>query len=103
MLLDNRVPGLTDPVAQFVVLLGRYLQAVTFRIELPAVIAAPDTVLFNLAVDEIRAAVHAARIKQSGRAVPIPVKDQTFTKNLDMARQFASVPHMAERLPVSAE
>jgi hypothetical protein len=45
---------------------ARLLEAMALHVEKPAMIAATDALFLNLAVEQRRAAVHAARIDETG-------------------------------------
>src|SRR6185312_3103155 len=74
--LLDRIPGLPGIVAMTPALrFAGLLEAAAFGIEQPAVIAAADAALLDLAVVERGAAMGAARIKQPGTAFAVAEED----------------------------
>ena len=71
--LLDRIPGLAHALALRArrVGLARHLQAMAFDVEQPAVIAAADAALFDLAVVQRGAAMRAARHHQAGPSAAV--------------------------------
>ncbi|MET3311587.1 hypothetical protein ABIF41_003428 [Bradyrhizobium japonicum] len=68
--LFDRVPGLAHLVLELAAVgLAGLLQAVALGVELPAVIAAADSVLLDLAIIERGAAMAASRVQEAGAAM----------------------------------
>ena len=77
----NGVPGLAHLVPELAAIgFAGLLKAAAFGIELPAVIAAADAVLLDLAIIERGAAMAAAGVQQADAAKPVAELDQILTQ-----------------------
>ena len=76
--LLDRIPGLAHALTLRAgrVGLARHLQAMAFDVEQPAVVAATNAALLDLAVVQRRAAMAAARIDKSRPPLPVAKQDQ---------------------------
>jgi hypothetical protein len=85
----GRIPRLAHAPALRASRVGlcRHLQAPAFDVEQPAVIAAADTALLDLAVVERGAAMAAARIDEARPALPVPEQDELLAQDLDRPRR----------------
>src|SRR5262249_38660815 len=83
--------------------LARLLQAAAFNVEQPAMVAAADAALLDLAVVERRAAMAAARIDQARPAGAVAEQDQLLAEHLDGARRGSGVGRHAHGMPVAAQ
>ncbi|MGY4461012.1 hypothetical protein ACVWYI_004972 [Bradyrhizobium sp. LB13.1] len=102
--LLDRIPGLAHIVLVLAaVRLAGLLQAVTFGVELPAVIAAADAVLLDLAVVERGAAMAAARVQQADAAVLVAEQHQIFAEGTHLLRRVGGITDKSDRMPVAAE
>ena len=102
--LLHRVPGLAVSVAvQAVVGLARLVEAVTLRVEEPAVVAAADADVFDPAEEERRAAVHAARVHEPRVAAAVAEQDEVFTEDADRAWKVSGFLGQRHGMPVPPE
>ena len=102
--LGHRIPRLAHVAAQLAALgLARLIQAAPVGRELPAVIAAANTVVFDSAVVKRGAAVHAARVHEAGTAAAVTEQDQVFAEHAHLARRRAGVGGEADRVPVATQ
>src|ERR1700704_5709182 len=77
----NRVPGLAHLVPELAAIgFAGLFKAAAFGIELPAVIAAADAVLLDLAIIERGAAMAAAGVQQPDAAVLVAKQDQVLAE-----------------------
>src|SRR5205807_8166719 len=73
----NRIPGLAHFVPELAGIgLAGLFEAAALGVELPAVIAAADAVLLDLAIIKRGAAVAAAGVEQAWAAMPVAEQDQ---------------------------
>ncbi len=101
--LDQRIPGLARAGRRLGPRLTGHLQHMAFRVEQPAVVAAADAALLDLAVEQGGAAVHAARIEQARTPRSVAEQDQLLVQDPDQPRQPARLLRTGERLPVTAQ
>jgi len=80
----NGVPGLAHLVPELAAIgFAGLFKAAAFGIELPAVVAAADAVLLDLAIIERGAAMAAAGVQQADAAKPVAELDQILTQCAD--------------------
>src|SRR6185437_13558602 len=102
--LLDRIPGLPGIVAMTPALrFAGLLEAAAFGIEQPAVIAAADAALLDLAVVERGAAMGAARIKQPGTAFALAEEDQILAQGANGFGTRRRIAAEADRVPIAAE
>jgi hypothetical protein len=102
--LLHRVPGLAHLVAGAAAFgLAGLLHAMALHVEQPAVVAAADAALFDLAVIQGRAAMRAVRVDQAGPAGLVAKQDQVLAQHPHLARRVAGVGRGADRVPVAPE
>src|SRR5882757_6034115 len=103
--LLDRIAGLAHALALRAgrVGLAGHLQAVAFDVEQPAVIAAADAALLDLAVVQSRAAMAAARIDQARSPLPVTEQDQLLAQHLHRPRHRTCIGAHAHRMPVAAQ
>ena len=100
----DRVPGLAHLVPELAAVgFAGLFEATAFGVELPAVIAAADAVLLDLAVIERGAAMAAAGMQQADAVVLVTEQDQVFAEDTDLAGNIGGVGHQADRMPVTPE
>jgi hypothetical protein len=75
----------------------------TFHVEQPAVIAAADAVLLDLAVIQSRAAVTAARINQPWSALSVAKENQILAHDLHRPWRVAGIGAHADGMPVATQ
>ena len=75
----------------------------TLGVELPAVIAAADAVLLDLAIIERGAAVAAAGVQQADAAVLVAEQHQVLAQRANLLRRVGGVADEPDRMPVAAE
>src|SRR5712671_303483 len=98
----NRVPGLAHLVPELAAIgFAGLFKAAAFGIELPAVIAAADAVLLDLAIIERGAAVAAAGVQQADAAKPVTEQDQILCQRADLFGDIGCVSHKTDRVPVT--
>src|SRR5581483_8182461 len=83
--------------------LAGLLEAAPLGVELPAVIAAADTVLLDLAVIKGGAAVAAARVQEAGAAVPVAEQDQILAQDAHFSGDIGGVGGEPDRMPVAPQ
>src|SRR5262249_6567043 len=77
--LGDRIPGLAHATASEAAFrLARLVEAATLDVEQPAVIAAADAPLLDLAVIERGAAMAAARLPQARPALPVAEQNEVL-------------------------
>ena len=102
--LLHRIPRLANALALAATLrLAGLVEAMAFRIEQPAVVAAADAGGFDAAVIQRGAAVAAACVQQSGPARGVAEQDQVLAEGAHLARRGAGVGGKADRMPVAAQ
>src|SRR6185369_8658727 len=102
--LLDRVPGLAHLVLeQAAVRFAGLLQAATLGVELPAVVAAADTIVFDLAIIKSGAAMAAARMQEPGAAAPVAKQDQVLAKDAHFSGDIGGVGLKPNRVPVAAQ
>src|SRR5712671_975792 len=100
----NRVPGLAHLVPELAAIgFAGLLKATALSIELPAVIAAADAVLLDLAIIERGAAVAAAGVQQADTAMPVAEQDEVFAERANFSGDVGGVGHKTDRVPVTPE
>jgi hypothetical protein len=100
----NRVPGLAHLVLELTAVgLTGLFQAMALSVELPAVIAAADPVLLDLAVIERGAAVAAAGVQQADPTVAVTEQDQILAECADFAGNVSGVGRQTDRVPVTPQ
>ena len=100
----NRVPGLSHLVPERAAIdFAGLLEAVAFGVEFPAMVAAANAVLLDLAVVERGAAVAAARVQQAGAAIPVTEQDKILAECADLSGDIAGVGDKADRMPVASQ
>jgi hypothetical protein len=62
-----------------------------FGVELPAVVAAADAVLLDLAIIQRGAAVAAAGVEQADAAMPVAEQDQILSQRADLSRDVGGI------------
>ena len=72
-------------------------------VELPAVIAAADAVVLDLAVIERGAAMAAAGMEQAQPAVAVAKQDQILAERAELAGNVGGVGRKADRVPVAPQ
>ncbi len=91
--LLHRVPRLSVAVAMEPVLgLARLVEAHALRVEQPAVVAASDADVLDLAVEQRRAAMHATRVDEARVAAEVAEQDQVFAEHANLPRAGRSPP-----------
>ena len=101
---QDRVPGLAHLVIELAAVgFAGLLKAAALGVELPAVIATTDTVLFDLAVIKRGAAVAAARMKQSGAAMTVAKQDEILTQRADFTGNIGGVSRETNRVPIAPQ
>ena len=104
VVLFQRIPGLAHLVPEAAaVRLARLLQAMAGRVELPAVVAAADAVVLDLAIIERGAAMTAARMQQPRPALAVAKQDEVFAERAHLARRIAGIGGKSDRVPVAAQ
>jgi hypothetical protein len=104
VLFAHRVPGLTHTVAEAATLrFAGLLQAAAFDVEQPAVVAAADAALLDLAVVERGPAMRAARVHQPRPAGLVTEQDQVLAQDPHFARHLRGVRRQPDRVPVAAQ
>src|SRR6185312_5147744 len=99
--LFDRIPGLAHVVAMLAELgLARLLEAMSLGIEEPAVIAAADAALLDLAVIERGAAMSAARIEQPRPAAAVAEEDQILAEHADLLGPGGRLARESDRMPI---
>src|SRR6185312_9445772 len=99
----HRIPGLTDVILVLAAFrLTGLIETVAFHIEEPAVIAAADAFILDLAVIERRAAVRAAWIEQARPAFAIAEEDQILAEDADVLRHRSDFFGERDRMPIAA-
>jgi hypothetical protein len=68
-----RLPGTCPPYSS--IRFARLLETISFHVEQPAVIAAPDASILDMSIVECRAAMHAPWIEQTGTPFAVPKKN----------------------------
>src|SRR6185437_13801570 len=102
--LFHRIPGLAHIVAVLAELgLARLLEAIPLRIEEPAVIAAADAALLDLAVIKRGAAMGAARIEQARPAATVAKEDQILAQHTDLLRPVGRFARERDRMPIATQ
>jgi hypothetical protein len=79
------------------------LQAATFDVEQPAMIAAADAALLDLAVIERGAAMRAAGLYQSRAAGLVAKQDQVFPEHTDLAWRLRGMRAQSDGMPIAAQ
>ena len=99
-----RVPGLAHLVLELAAVgLAGLFEAAALGVELPAVIAAADAVLLDLAIIERGAAVAAAGVEQAGAAMPVAEQDEILTERADFSGNIGGVARKADRVPIAPQ
>ena len=89
----DRVPGLAHLVLELAAVgLAGLFEAMAFGVEFPAVVAAADAVLLDLAVIERGAAVAAARMQQADAAMPVAEQDQILAERANFSGMSVASP-----------
>ena len=102
--LLDRIPGLAHLLAkQAAVRLAGLLKAMALRVEQPAVIAAADAALLDLAVIERRAAMAAARVDEPRSPGAIAKQDQVLAQRPDLLRCAGRVGREPDGMPVAPQ
>src|SRR6185312_6282841 len=98
------IPGLARDVAmKTMVRLAGLIEARSVSRKQPAVIAAADAFILDLAVEQRRAAVHAARIEETWPALAVAEQNQIFAEHLDLFWPRRGLFRGRHRLPVTPE
>src|SRR5207245_424100 len=87
--LLERIPGLPEPFTQRVaaIWLTRLLDAAALHVEQPAVVAAADASFLDLAVEQCRATMHAARIDEAGASRAVAEQHEVLAQHSHGPRQ----------------
>ena len=102
--LLHRIPRLAHEVAVApAVRFARLLQAVSLDVEQPAVIAAAEPALLDLAVVERGPAVRAACVDEPGAARPVAEEDQVLAEDPYRPGRGPGVSDQTDRVPVAAQ
>jgi hypothetical protein len=102
--LPNGIPGLAHLVLEQSALgLAGLLQAMALGVEFPAVIAAADAVILDLAVIERGAAMAAAGVQQADTAALVAKQDEIFAEDANFPGDIGGIGDQSDRVPIAAE
>ncbi len=100
----ERVPGLAHVrLRDTPHRLARLVDAASFHVEHPPVIAAAETACLHLAVIETGAAMGAARMQQSGPPRRVAEQDERLSQRRYLPRYMRGVARDPDRVPVTPE
>ena len=98
--LLDRIPGLSDLVLEQTALrFAGLLEAVSLGVELPAVIAAAQAVVLNLAVIQRGAAVAAAGMEQPRASPFVAEQNQILAQRADLVRRLPGIGLQTDGMP----
>src|SRR6185437_14609619 len=98
--LFDRIPGLARNIAMKAMLgLAGLIETGAVDAEQPAVIAAADAFILDLAVEQGGAAMHAARIEETWPALTVTEQNQILAQEADFCRPRGGVARQRDRMP----
>ena len=103
--LLHGIPGLAYALARQATAarFAGLLHAAALHVEQPAVVAAADAALLDLAVEQRGATVRAVRIDQARAAALVAEQDQILAQHTHLARCIRGIARQADRVPVAPQ